>query len=569
MHSDSRKLSLAGVLVLLGMLALTVAGCGSSTAGALPPAQQIFRYPLNPASIDVATMDPALTQDFYSFVPVSLVFPGLLTLDANSTPQPWAAQSMPVFDASTDTYTFTVRPGLRWTDGTPIDANTFAYSINRAESPCTASPLTYYLFPIKDAQAFSTETCSSDGVTVNGKIPTLIGDSLLVPNSLTLVIKLAAPAPYFLAAMCYPTTYAQPEQLINKYGLKNWTAHLTENGGFGGSLYKVTLWDHKGNLDLVTNSDFWGTPPKLHEIELKIYQDEAAEYNTYLAGGLDLGIPSASQYKQATERTDFHEVPFLDTEYLQPTWTTAPFNDVRVRQAFDLALNKQVLADQVLQGKDTPTNHIVPQGMYGYDPNLTGPDGTTSLTGNVAKATALMQSYANDKCGGKIAHCAPVTLSASNDPALDTLSQAMLVMWQNAFPGYRINTQVEDFNTLVSQIYSAKPPQFYIIGWAADYPDPQDFLSLQFGPSSLNNTGFVNVPAANTLMTQADMDLNPATRTQEYNQAEQLLVDQGAWIPVYQAKTPYNQPTYLHGLEYNSLQEIPLSSWQSIYLTAH
>ena len=142
-------------------------------------------------------------------------------------------------------------------------------------------------------------------------------------------------------------------------------------------------------------------------------------------------------------------------------------------------------------------------------------------------------------------------------------------MWQNAFPGYRINTQVEDFNTLVSQIYSAKPPQFYIIGWAADYPDPQDFLSLQFGPSSLNNTGFVNVPAANTLMTQADMDLNPATRTQEYNQAEQLLVDQGAWIPVYQAKTPYNQPTYLHGLEYNSLQEIPLSSWQSIYLTAH
>ena len=235
MHSDSRKLSLAGVLVLLGMLALTVAGCGSSTAGALPPAQQIFRYPLNPASIDVATMDPALTQDFYSFVPVSLVFPGLLTLDANSTPQPWAAQSMPVFDASTDTYTFTVRPGLRWTDGTPIDANTFAYSINRAESPCTASPLTYYLFPIKDAQAFSTETCSSDGVTVKGNIPTLIGDSLLVPNSLTLVIKLAAPAPYFLAAMCYPTTYAQPEQLINKYGLKNWTAHLTENGGFGGA----------------------------------------------------------------------------------------------------------------------------------------------------------------------------------------------------------------------------------------------------------------------------------------------------------------------------------------------
>lgn len=571
MYRDSRKLSLAGVVILLGALALTIAGCGGSSASSnvLPPSQQVFNYFLNAGSPDIKTMDPAYAQDFYSSVPVSIVYPGLLELDANSQPQPFAAAAMPVYDASANTYTFKVRPGLRWTDGTPIDANTFAYSINRAESPCTASTLTYYLFPIKDAAAFSTEKCAADGVTVSGKIPSLIGDSLNVPDNQTLVITLGAPAPYFLQAICYPISFAQPKQLIDKYGTKNWTNHLTDNGGFGGSLYKVTLWNHTGKLDVVANPNYWGTAPKLHAVDFTVFQSTAAEYTTYLSGRLDVGDPPAAQYQQAKARSDFHEVPYLAIEYAQPTWTQAPFNDVRVRQAFDLALDKTVLADHVLSGRDTATNHIVPQGMSGYDPNLTAPDGTTNLTGNVAKATALMQQYANAQCGGQLSKCPAVTLSASNDPTLEILSQAMVVMWQTAFPGYKINTSFLDFNTLLNQIYGPKPPQFYVIGWSADYADAQDWLSLQFGPTSLNNTGLVHVPEANTLMTQADQDLNPTTRVQEYNQAEQLLVDDGAWIQIYQSKTAYSLPTYVHNFVYNSLQEVPPSSWDTMYLTAH
>jgi peptide/nickel transport system substrate-binding protein/oligopeptide transport system substrate-binding protein len=546
-----------------------VAGCGGGSKGdVLPPSQQIFHYPLNPASTDVKDLDPATTQDFYSYVPVALVFPGLLVLDANSAPQPWAAQGMPAYDATANTYTFKVRTGLRWSDGTPIDANTYAYSINRALSPCTASPVTYYLFPIKDAPAFATESCNTDG-TIKGKIQTLIGDSITVPDSQTLVIQLSAPAPYFLAAMTYPTTYAQPKQLIDQYGAKDWTNHLADNGGFGGNLYKVKLWDHKGHLNLIANPSFWGTQPRLHEIDLEIYQSEPTEFDTYLDGRLDLGIPSASQYTQAKARSDFHQVPFLDIEYIQDTWTDKPFDDVRVRQAFELALDKEVLVDHVLSGKYSPTNHIVPQGMYGYDANLVGPDGTTSLTGSVTKATALMQSYANDKCQGQFSKCTPVTFSVSNDPAEVTLSQAMLAMWQTAFPGYPIKTSAVDFNTLLSDIYGPNPPQSYLIGWAADYPDPQDWLSLQFGPTSLNNTGKVSVPQANTLMTRADQDLNPTSRAQGYNQAEQLMVTDVAWAPIYQGTTPYNLPTYVHNLVYNSLQEIALSTWQQIYLTTH
>ncbi len=307
----------------------------------------------------------------------------------------------------------------------------------------------------------------------------------------TLQITLGAPAPYFLEALCYPTNFAQPEQLISQYG-KNWTDHLTDNGGFGGNLFKVKLWDHKGHLDLIRNDSFWGTKPQLREVDFTIYQTVQAEYTDYLDGKLDQGVAPSAQYKTSKARSDYHEGPFEAISYYQPVWTKAPFDDVRVRQAFDLALNKTVLADQVNQGTVIATNHIVPAGMPGYDTNLNGPDGTPNLTGNVAKATALMQSYANDKCGGQISKCTPVTLVDANDPSIVTADQAAVQMWQQAFPGLQIKTSFIDFNTEISEIYSPNVPQIFGIGWVTDYLDPQDWLSLQFGTGAINNTGFVN-----------------------------------------------------------------------------
>jgi len=545
-----------------------VAGCGGTTSGgAVPDSQQILRIPLVVTDIDIKTMDPAHDQDYYSYFPIFMTFPNLVTLDNNGDVQPWAASSMPTFDASSNTYTFTVRQGLKWSDGTPIDANTFAFSLNRSLSPCTGSAVTYYLYPIKDAQAYSTETCKSDG-TISGKIQSLIGDSITVPDSQTIKIQLTSPAPYFLEALTYPTGDAQPQQLIQQFGEKDWTNHLTDNGGFGGNLYKVKAWDHKGNLDLVRNTSFWGTQPKLREVDFHIYKTGDSEYADYKDGKLDQGVAPPDQYKASKQRSDYHEGPFLSIGYYQPNWAKAPFNDLGVRQAFDLALNKTVLADQVNQGTVIATNHIVPQGEPGYDANLTGPDGTQGLTGDVAKATALMQTYAAAHCGGQLSKCTPVTLFDSNDPSIVTADQAAVQMWQQAFPGYPIKTSFVDFNTLLSQIYSPNAPQIFGIGWVGDYPDPQDWLSLQFGNGAINNTGSVSVPAANTLMAQADTDLG-SDRMSLYNQAEQLLVTNVAWIPLSQGKSFYNVQPYVKNFQFNSLGVITLGTWQKIFLTSH
>ena len=579
MRLGSRKLSLSGLIVLMGTLALLLAACGGggtsgTTGDKLPDSQQIFHPVLNPGSNDIATMDPQITQDLYSIEPVTLVFPSLVTLDNSLKVEPWAINGMPDVSSDGTTYTFHIKPGLKFSDGEPIDANAFAYSINRAVDPCLASPVSYYLANIKDAGTFTGETCNKDGSYSAAKgqtsavVKTLIGDSLVVQDAQTLVIKLSAPAAYFLEALTYPTSFAVPQNMIKQYGSK-WIEHLTDNGGFGGNLYKVTKWDHSGSLDLVRNDAFWGTKPQLKEIDYTIYKDRGTEYNAYLAGQNDrTGIPTTN-YQQAKSRNDFHELGALSIGYYAMNWKQAPFDDVRVRQAFAISLDKNSIVNNVLHGAAIATNHIVPQGMPGYNQNLNGPDGTQSLSGDTSKATALATAYAAEKCGGQMSKCPQVTFTiTTGSQDLQNEAEAALQMWQKAMPGWPIKIATTDFNTLLNNL-AAKQVQFWAIGWGADYPDPQDFLSLQFGPAATNNNGSVSVPDANTLMNKADAETDQNQRIQDYEAAEQLLVTAVAWLPITQSKSFYLSRSYVKNYSITAQLTPSLDQWEQVYIAKH
>ncbi len=569
MRRALRKVPFVTFGLLVCVMTIILAGCESGSTQpkptALPDSQQVLRVPLI-GQKDISGLDPATVADANSLAVMSLIYPGLVTLNASQQVIPWAADGLP--DVSDDglTYTFHVRAGLKWSDGTPITASTFAYSINRALSPCVNSRVNYYLFGLKDAVAyFNTGRCESDGVTVDGPIKTLIGDALIVSDPLTLQIVLAQPAAYFLNILSYPVAYAAPEQLITTYG-NDWTKHLTDGSGMGGSLYSLTAWPHDGTLTLTRNPQFWGARPLLRQINYSFYPTTDSAYTAWKNGQVDVGYAPTAQYPAVAKAKDFHETGMLDLYYFAMNWTEAPFNNLQARQAFALAIDKQSIAD-ALKNTVIPTNHIVPQGMPGYDAALRGPDGSTHLTGDQASAAQYALQYADKACHGKFATCPSVVLTIpSGQPDLTTVANNVLAAWKKAMPGWPISIRAVDPTAMLQQL-SNRQLQIWLFNWLGDYPDPQDWLSLQFLPGSDNNIGNVMVDQANTLMLKADAEEDPLQRMRDYNAAEQLLVVDIAWIPLYQTKAWWQTQSRIHNYTVASFGLTPLDVWTSVYIS--
>ncbi len=488
---------------------------------------------------DLTTYDPAFAQDNASLEVASLVFPGLFTLDSHLAPQGWVVESV---DVSADglTYTFHLHTGLRFTNGDPIDANAFAFTFNRILSPCVNSPVAYYLFPIKNAAAFNSESCAdpAQGLVV-GTISTLIGSGqpLDPVDAQTLKITLAQPAAYFLTALTYPALAAEPVSLVRTYG-SAWTTHLTDKGGLGGSLFLFSKIDHAGHITLTRNTAFWGARPRLREIDFTIYPSASAEYQAFLAGKTNIGYPPVSQYSSVKSAPGFQETPAQQLTYIGVNWSIAPFTNLGMRQAFALAINKQSIAQQTLQGAALATNHIVVQGEPAYNTALKGPDGSQTLTGNPGQAATLAKAYADSSCGGSFTGCPAIVISApASSASSQAIANAVAQMWQKVAPGYPISVQTVDDSALLDQEGRQKA-QCFVGYWSAEYPDAQDWLSLHFGANepSLYNADNVTIPNANALMSKADAEADPAQRAIDYQAAEQLLVTQVAWIPLAQGK---------------------------------
>jgi ABC-type transport system substrate-binding protein len=354
-----------------------------------------------------------------------LLFPALVRLDAHLQVVPWAAARYAV-SADGRTYTFTLRPGMQWSDGTPLQAGDFAYALNRVLDPCTASGTAYILLPIRDAQRFNAEACTNSKPA--GALQSLIGDSLLAPNSLTMVIKLEQPAAYILDALATTVAYAVPRALVQRYGA-SWTSHLTDGGGFGGDLFKLTTVKVQTGFVLTRNERFWGTKPQLREIDYIFPTGPGTAYRDYVAGTRDTTGVSPDDLASARLRGgELRSTGTLGVTYFTLNWATAPFDDERMRQAFALALDKGKLVTDAFGSTSIPTNHIVPEGMPGHNPDLTGPN-SSGLDGNLQRAQALAQAYADDKCQGSLSNCPPVTVGVPEFPNAVTLATEAQQMW--------------------------------------------------------------------------------------------------------------------------------------------
>ena len=563
---------------LLCLITMLVVACGGSSstgpgqpspgsAGKAPANQQIAILPLSGFS-DIATFDPGLSTDAYSTAAIDMVFTGLVQLNDQLQVTDQLAVSHQLMPNGV-TWKFTLRPNLKFSDGTPLTSADVAYSIDRALQPAeksTVGPI--YLALIKDSDKL-----------VAGKIKTIIGDSVLTPDPNTVIIVTNKKAAYFLDALTYSCSYVLEKSLVDKYGTK-FTDHLTEGGGDGP--FKVASYTHGQNIVFVPNPNYYGPIPQLKKVVFPFYKQADTTYKAYQVGQVDsAGVPTQNLAQARSLTAEFHQEPQLWINYYAMNYLVKPFDNIHIRQAFELAINKDLIAHAVWHDLYTPTNHIVPKGMPGYSPNLTGPDGVASTAGDQAKARALFQQGLQEEGWSSVTQMPPVTLTYASVGAADIRNEvsALQQMWQSVL-GVSVKGDDIDFNKELTEITAAinnpKGLQFWGIAWIADYPDPQDWTTLQFDKGAPNNTwnyGQNNTSdAAQQQAVQQQLEAADAmppgdARLQQYMNAEQQLVNDVAWLPMEQVNAAILRKPCLTGLVDNAQGLVPPNDWGNIYIS--
>ena len=532
-----------------------------------PAAKQIYIAPVLGAS-DITTFDPALAYDASSISAIQMVFTGLVQLDDKFQIRPQLAQS---WQQTPDglTWTFRLKPHLKFSDGSPLTSADVIYSIDRALQPTTKSTIApIYLDLIRDSDKL-----------LGGRIQTLINDSLMAPDPNTVVIQTNKKAAYFLAMLTYPCSYIVEKKLIDVFGA-NFTDHLMSGGGAGP--FRVTQYIHGKEIDFAPNPNYYNTLPQLQRVVFPFYPQAEAAYQAYQDGRVDYtGVPIAN-FSNDKKRADFHQVPQLWINYYTMNYLVKPFDNIHIRQAFSLAIDKTAIANNVWQGTVIPTNHIVPLGMPGYNPTLTGPDGTPSLKGNPDRARALLQQGLQEEGWSSTAQMPTIKLTyAMGVSNFDQEVRALIGVWQSVL-GVTVKANPIDYNTLLDEVTAAtNNPQgiaFWSLAWVAEYPDPQDWLTRQFDRGVPNNSmnygqnSSSNASRQQAIQSQlenADANFQQDARIQVYQKAEQQLVNNVAWMPMEQVTNVYLLKPYVIGLVDNQQGLIPPDDWANIYIVQH
>jgi ABC-type transport system substrate-binding protein len=515
----------------------------------------VLRYPIG--ATDFAALDPAVSDATTDYTAVSLIFSGLVRLDSNNNVVLDLASS---YKVSSDglSYTFTLHPNLTFSDGTPLTANDVAYSINRTLTPATASPTASFLSAIKDFLPMLT-----------GKIPTLIGDSLVVNDPNTLTIVLSAPAPYFLQELAGLNTHVVNKALIDKYGA-SWTDHLGEGAGAG--VFEVSSYSHSQGMVLVPNPHYYGAKARLQKLEFLPSSDPATTYKEYLAGQIDYAAIPLTDLASAKSRNDYHHAGVLNIDFLAMNFLAKPFDNDHIRQAFDLAINKDILASNVLHGADVPTNHLLPQGMPGYNQQLTGPDGVSATAGDQTKAKQLLQQGMQEEGFSNASALPAITFTYPNlGQDFQNVCEAIVQEWQTVL-GVNVRLQVEDPSTFVSRDLPATqghtgPLQIWFLGYSY-LADPFFWLNTFFGTGgSLNDGNYGQTPEQQAVQQEiatAATNSNAQQRTQQYNDAEQKIVNDVGWIPLIQGSLDVLINPKVQNLAANG----PTKTWSDVYISA-
>ena len=523
-----------GIILALAAI-LLLAGCGGDSGSATaapepteaateaPAAQQDAGAPESASDgeavtgtsrlvqlfVDPPTIDPHVTTDATSARIIVEVFGGLVTIDPNLDIVPDLAES---WDISGDgrVYTFHLRPDARFHDGKPVTAHDVQWSLERVTDPLLESPVVdQYLGDIVGVK----EKLAGDAATVSG---------VRFIDEHTIEITIDDAKSYFLAKMTYPTGFVLDKENVEA-NPRQWFREPNGTGPFRLTEYRVGE-----TLKLGRNEHYHLGPPRLEEVEFilsggtSMLMYENGEIHVAGVGLADLdrlNDPTNELYPELKTAPASFSVNYIGLNVSEP-----PLDDKKVRQALNYAIDKQEIASIVLGDLVKPADGILPPNFPGYDESVRGYEYDPAL------ARQLLEE---SKYGGDLENIPPITITTPGsfgaNVSLDM--EVILQMWERNL-GITAEFQQTEFATFLKDLHKGRF-QMFDIGWIADYPDPENFLDILFHSESSNNHTHYSNPEVDELLMKARVETDTTARYALYNQAEQLILDDAPWVPLW------------------------------------
>lgn len=536
------KKMLSLLLVLLMVLSLFTA-CGTTKpttetppAGETPkttePTQETsVKKLIYSLSSEPETLDPTLNVYSKSSTVLQNLFRGLYKVGQEDKAVPALAEGYTLDETGT-IYTFTLREGIKWSDGSPVTAADFEYSWKRVLNPDVASGASWYLYYIKNARAYNSGEVDADEVGVKA-----IDDR-------TLEVTLENPTAYFIDLLCVTAYYPVKKDIVES--TDSWTQSAETLVSTGP--YMVKEIKPKEKLILVKNPNYIDTDKvKLDEIEIVYIESPEAELAAYMNGDVDVcdnvSKEALTQYKGTNE---FFAANRIGTNYYDINCSIKPFDDARVRKALAYSIDRKVLVENIIQGSYVPAHGFVPFGIpYTPQEGKEYRDVVGNLFEEDVEAAKKLLADAGFPNGEGFPTLKLITFNSQTNK---DVAQAMQSMWQQ---NLGITVEIVTFE---SKVYwdELDKGDFNVAydGWTGDYPDPMTNLDLFMLENTADDNRWVGDGANryDELMFENLALKDNVQRYKNFEEAEKILMDEMPIIPTYYLNDEYLAKPYVTGV---------------------
>ena len=462
---------------------------------------------------DPETLDPHKTSTVYEANILRDMLEGLVINDGVGEVVPGVATDWEVSDDGT-TYTFTLREDAAWSNGDPVTAEDFAYSLRRIMDPATGAKYATVLYPILNAEA----------VNKGEMDPSELG--VRAVDDTTLQIKLEQPTPYFIELLTHQTGLPVHPASVEEHGADFVQAeNYVSNGP-----YTLTSFTPNDKLVLEKNPEFHAADEvTIDRIDYLPFEERATCLRRFEAGEVHScqEVPR-EQIASMQERLgdQLRIAPYLGTYYYALNTEKPPLDDVRVRQALSMAIDREFLADEIFSGSMLAGYSLVPPGIGNYledAPELEYAD--MAMLDREDEAIRLLEEagFGPDN---------PIELEISYNTAEDHRNAATAIaeMWRPL--GVEVTFNARDVAAHYAMLRDEKSHQVARAGWIGDYSDPQNFLFLNMSDNPGFNYGNYNNPEYDDLMEQAEQEQDLQKRAEILAEAERVFLRDVPQVPI-------------------------------------